>query len=308
MSTSAVGEQELLTMLAKRSGIAEEDFFVPMYESRRRRNDWPIPRADAEALLGEMLAALQAVLPAPKAPGAKPAARYVWLSEIIGAYERCDTRRLLERIRQAGVTPAVREPGAGYDPLEEPSWDEFPEAREWSWWQEVRHAEVRPYFRMPDPWVGRGEPPVDRALAVREATGDGLRYEQMLLRALDDDPRHVDCWAHLGSLNLDRASRGGRTSKTWLREALGCYEAGVAVAELSLPAGFNGVLAWGQLDNRPFHRALHGLGLALWRLGEYEAAATVQLNSLKTNPDDNQGIRFLIGQVQSGTAWRNARD
>jgi hypothetical protein len=236
MSTSAVGEQELLRMLSKRSGLHEEELFAPMYEACRQRKDWPVSRADAEALLDRMLAGLRDVLPAPKALGAKPAACYVWLGEIIGAYERCDTRRILERIQHAGVTLAAREPGSGYDPREQPSWDEHPEAREWPWWQEVRRAGTRPYFRMPDPWVGRGEPPVDRALAVREATGDELRYEQMLLRTLDDDPRHVDCWAHLGSLSLERASRGGRASKTRLRDALGYFETGVAIAELSLPA------------------------------------------------------------------------
>ncbi|WP_327722267.1 hypothetical protein OG381_47975 [Streptomyces sp. NBC_00490] len=44
---------------------------------------------------------------------------------------------------------------------------------------------------------------------------------------------------------------------------------------MSRPPAFAGVLAWSELDNRPWHRALRGLGLAWWRLGENTKAAAV---------------------------------
>ncbi|MFD7663466.1 hypothetical protein [Streptomyces sp. NPDC059788] len=118
--------------------------------------------------------------------------------------------------------------------------------------------------------------------------------------AVREDPRQVDCWAHLGSDALDRAEQ----DTSALSEALGFYQTAVAVAELSLPPSFTGVLAWSELDNRPFHRALHGLGLTWWQLGETAHATAVFGNSLWTNPDDNQGIRYLIGQVKAGARWR----
>jgi hypothetical protein len=117
-----------------------------------------------------------------------------------------------------------------------------------------------------------------------------------------EDLRQIDCWAHLGNDALERADADRRA----LREALGFYQTAVAVAELSLPPGFTGVLAWSELDNRPFHRALHGLGLTWWRLGETAKATAVFANGLWTNPDDNQGIRYLIGQTKAGVPWHEA--
>lgn len=169
----------------------------------------------------------------------------------------------------------------------------------WAWWRAVREAGPRPLHRMPDPYVGEGQPPVDRALDLRERTGNDEAYRAALLAAVREDPRQIDCWAHLGSEAFERADTDGCA----LSEALGFYQTAVAVAELSLPPEFSAVLAWSELSNRPFHRALHGLGLAWWRLGETEKAAAVFDNSLWTNPYDNQGIRYLIGEVRAGVAW-----
>ncbi|MFE2326693.1 hypothetical protein ACFXD5_22665 [Streptomyces sp. NPDC059385] len=155
---------------------------------------------------------------------------------------------------------------------------------------------------MPDPYAGEDEPPVDRALALRDEFGDGGAYRDALAAAVREDPRQIDCWAHLGIEAFTRAD----SEMAVLPDALGYYQTAVAVAELSLPAVFSGVLAWDELDNRPFHRALHGLGLTWWRLGETERAAAVFRNSLWTNPDDNQGIRYLIGQTETGVPWHRA--
>ncbi|MFI8280962.1 hypothetical protein ACIGBH_40060 [Streptomyces sp. NPDC085929] len=155
---------------------------------------------------------------------------------------------------------------------------------------------------MPDPHLGEGEPPVDRAFDLREQTGDTAAYRAALHAAVREDPRQIDCWVHLGHDAFERAD----TDDPALLEALGFYQSAVAVAELSLPPTFTGVLAWGELNNRPFHRAMHGLGLTWWRLGESAKAAMVFGNSLWTNPDDNQGIRYLIGQAKQGVLWHQA--
>jgi hypothetical protein len=49
----------------------------------------------------------------------------------------------------------------------------------------------------------------------------------------------------------------------------------IRIAELSLPAGFDGVLVWGRIYNRFFLRCLHGYGLCLWRLDKLAEAQRV---------------------------------
>ena len=52
-------------------------------------------------------------------------------------------------------------------------------------------------------------------------------------------------------------------------------------------------LEWGFLDNRPFLRACHGLGLAYESRGLLGEAYTLFENLLDLNPNDNQGVRNL---------------
>ncbi|WP_330300708.1 hypothetical protein [Streptomyces sp. NBC_00503] len=40
-------------------------------------------------------------------------------------------------------------------------------------------------------------------------------------------------------------------------------------------------------------------------MGEPEKAAAVFSNSLWTNPDDNQGVRYLIGQANTSLPWKS---
>mgnify|MGYP001047159295 FL=1 len=87
-------------------------------------------------------------------------------------------------------------------------------------------------------------------------------------------------------------------------KAIRHYEAGVRIAELSFPDGFDGVLAWGLIDNRPYLRCLHGFGLCLWRLGRFAETGQVFERILWLNPTDNQGVRFLLPEVRRGVRWR----
>jgi hypothetical protein len=305
-----VSQDELRTRLAQRSGLAKDILWYPVYEVPRAFGvSWPLSGEQAEDVLSDLLDGLRRVLPPPVQDGQDGCGRrYVYLSEVTDRYERCDTRRILERIHAAGITPAGPSfTSEDYDPRSENGWGARPTTTAadlgckpaWTWWRAVREAGPRPYYRMPDPYVGEESPPVDRALDLREHTDSDAAFRAALLAAVREDPRQIDCWAHLGSDAFARAE----TDNSALSEALGFYQTAVAVAELSLPSAFSGVLAWSELDNRPFHRALHGLGLTWWQLGDTEKAAAVFGNSLWTNPDDNQGIRYLIGQVKAGTPW-----
>jgi tetratricopeptide (TPR) repeat protein len=112
------------------------------------------------------------------------------------------------------------------------------------------------------------------------------------------DLRCLDAHAHLGNLDFD-----GRPA-----DALRHYEVGMRIGELSLGKDFEGVLLWGFIDNRPFLRCLHGFGLCLWRMGRFEEALRVFDRMLWLNPSDNQGVRFLIGDVRAKNEWKEDRD
>ena len=100
----------------------------------------------------------------------------------------------------------------------------------------------------------------------------------------------------LGNLAFDRQPQ----------RALAHHQAGVAVAELSLPAGFDGVLSWSAIENRGFLRALQGLGLSQWRLGRPAEAQAVFERIYRLNPNDNQGVRFLLDRLARGLTWKQA--
>jgi hypothetical protein len=52
---------------------------------------------------------------------------------------------------------------------------------------------------------------------------------------------------------------------------------------------------------------MHGMALALWRLGRADVAEQVLLNMLWLNPMDNQGTRALLPDVRVWRRW-NASD
>ena len=47
------------------------------------------------------------------------------------------------------------------------------------------------------------------------------------------------------------------------------------------------------------------VGLCLWRLGRFEEAQGVFDRMLWLNPSDNQGVRFLVGDVRARRRWQN---
>ncbi|HZV51749.1 MAG TPA: hypothetical protein VFD49_18535 [Candidatus Dormibacteraeota bacterium] len=134
------------------------------------------------------------------------------------------------------------------------------------------------------------------ATALELARGGRRREARGLLRSLvERDPRCLDAHVHLGNLTFRRSPRA----------ALIHYQTAVAVGELALPRDFNGVLGWGQADNRPFLRGLHGLGLCLWRLGRLNEAAAVFDTLLWLDPGDSQGEICNLRSVRARTPWRS---
>jgi tetratricopeptide (TPR) repeat protein len=117
--------------------------------------------------------------------------------------------------------------------------------------------------------------------------------------ALQLDPGHADAWVHVGNRHFE----GGH-----LTTALDCYERGVAAAQartIGDPETYEAPF-WLDLDSRPYMRALHGCGLCLWRMGRVEEARRVLARMLALNPNDNQGVRFTLADLDEGLSWEES--
>ncbi len=75
------------------------------------------------------------------------------------------------------------------------------------------------------------------------------------------------------------------------------YELGVRAGELALGSqGFEEYAGhfWGFLETRPYMRARAGLAQTLWAQGRHKQAADHYWNMLELNPNDNQGLRYVL--------------
>jgi tetratricopeptide (TPR) repeat protein len=126
-----------------------------------------------------------------------------------------------------------------------------------------------------------------------------LAAEAYYREALRLDPDHADAWVHLGNRRFEEGV---------VVKALGHYERGQAAAEartIGDPSRYPGPF-WGDVDSRPFMRALRGQGLCLWRLGRVDRARRVFVWMLELNPNDNQGVRFLLHDLDEGLSWEES--
>jgi len=81
------------------------------------------------------------------------------------------------------------------------------------------------------------------------------------------------------------------------QEALDFFRKGVEAGEQALgPTGFKRYAGhfWGFLETRPYMRARAGLAATLNTLGEVDAAIGHYRDMLRLNPNDNQGIRYVL--------------
>ena len=82
-----------------------------------------------------------------------------------------------------------------------------------------------------------------------------------------------------------------------VEEARDHYAKGVEAGELALgPQGFEEYAGhfWGFLETRPYMRARAGLASALLKLGDVDGAIDHFRDMLRLNPNDNQGIRYIL--------------
>ncbi len=84
---------------------------------------------------------------------------------------------------------------------------------------------------------------------------------------------------------------------TTYEEACKLYQEGVEAGERTLgKKAFKEDIGhfWGMLKTRPYMRARAGLAECLWELGERDEAIGHCCQMLRLNPNDNQGIRYIL--------------
>ena len=182
-----------------------------------------------------------------------------------------------------------------WDPAAE-YWGDSKRAR---WEKAIIAKGKRPRFEMEQILPGENDlglehDPIGIAVDLAGA-GQYAKAAKSLNKLCEADLRCLDAHAHLGLLALDSSPE----------EAIRHYEVGVRIGELSLGEGFDGVLSWSMIDNRPFLRCLHGYAICLWRLERFKEAVAVFDRMLWLNPADNLGVRMIIEDVRKRRPWRD---
>lgn len=123
-------------------------------------------------------------------------------------------------------------------------------------------------------------------------------YLNKLDRLISKEPDYFDAYNYAGNAYLEIADNqkadGIFSSVDVAREY---YSRAFGRAKALMPPDFAGRIVWGHLDNRPFLRAHHGLILCHLRKKEYGAAAQMIEEHLAWNPNDNIGVRYLLGDA-----------
>ncbi len=115
--------------------------------------------------------------------------------------------------------------------------------------------------------------------------GDRRGAAKSFRRALEIDPQHADAHNHLGIASLE--ARKLKLAEQHFRSAI---DGGERHLERD-----GAEVRWGFVQNRPYLRALANLALVLVEQKKWGEALAIHRQMLKLNPDDNQGVRYLIG-------------
>jgi len=114
-----------------------------------------------------------------------------------------------------------------------------------------------------------------------------VEAKTILHSVVDTFPHHIEalhylavCLHHQGEKNI--------AFSTWLNAVnigVMCFPSEVTMKDTTIE--------WGWMENRPFLRAYHAVGLALYERGDTKKALKVFNDLLSMNPFDNQGVRVL---------------
>ena len=109
--------------------------------------------------------------------------------------------------------------------------------------------------------------------------------KKLVKQALELDPNNADAYNYLASVEKD------------IDKAIKLYEKAIKAGEKTLGKNFfkdeKGYF-WSFLETRPYMRAKAGLADCLYAKNEVDKAIEIYEEMLELNPNDNQGIRYLL--------------
>ncbi len=115
--------------------------------------------------------------------------------------------------------------------------------------------------------------------------GDRRGATKLFKRALELDSQHADAHNHLGIVSLE--ARKLKAAEHHFRAAIDGGQRHLEREGSKVP--------WGFIENRPYLRGLSNLALVLAEQKKWAEALAIHKRMLKLNPNDNQGVRYLIG-------------
>lgn len=123
-------------------------------------------------------------------------------------------------------------------------------------------------------------------------------YLTKLDRLIAKEPDYLDAYNYAGNAYLEMvAQQKFPEAILGINLAQEYYSRAFERAKELIPTDFAGQIIWGHLDNRPFLRSHHGLILCHLRKKEYAVAAQTMEEHLAWNPNDNIGVRYLLGDA-----------
>jgi tetratricopeptide (TPR) repeat protein len=125
------------------------------------------------------------------------------------------------------------------------------------------------------------------------------KYLAALQALLAEAPDFIDAHTQIAF----HWNRQGKPNK-----ALDAALAGLAMANRQIPEGFAGRIEWFNIDNRAYLRLMHVAVLSCVRLKRHLDAAALIEQMLLRNPNDNQGVRYLLGSELLRTNQFTHRD
>lgn len=111
--------------------------------------------------------------------------------------------------------------------------------------------------------------------------------KKLVKQALELDPNNADAYNYLASIEKD------------IDKAIVMFEKAIKAGEKTLGKKFfkEKRYFWGMLETRPYMRAKAGLADCLYAKKEVDKAIEIYEEMLELNPNDNQGIRYLLSTL-----------
>lgn len=132
------------------------------------------------------------------------------------------------------------------------------------------------------------ETPLERAQELIYEAEDTIlpaKRQQLARQALEISPDCADAYAILAE-----AERSPLKQLELLEQAMAAGERAIGAEDFQQMTGH----FWGILETRPYMRACAAVAGLSWMLGRHERAIELYQHMLRLNPNDNQGVRFIL--------------